>query len=81
MDPIVVPIETDTCCAPHNVCLLIWIVKLETSHVLQGNKNKTFRGRCDRFPVYIEKVRLSIKEHSLHSYDIAKRGNPIEIDA
>ena len=33
---------------PYSVCLLIWVAKLEMSHVLQSNKNKTFRGCCDR---------------------------------
>ena len=30
---------------PYTICLLIWVAKLETSHVLQSNKNKTYRGR------------------------------------
>ena len=29
-----------TCGAPYTVCLLIWVAKLETSHVLQSNKTK-----------------------------------------
>ena len=29
----------------YTVCLLIWVAKLETSQVLQSNKNKTYRGR------------------------------------
>ena len=36
-----------------NVYVLIWVAKLETSHVLQGNKNKTYRGRWDRLSVSI----------------------------
>ena len=42
------------CGAPYNICVLIWVAKLETSHVLQGNKNKTYRGCCDRLSVSIE---------------------------
>ena len=33
------------CAAPYTVCLLFWVAKLETSHVLQSNKNKWYRGR------------------------------------
>ena len=48
------PIETDKMCgAPYNICVLIWVAKLETSIVLQGNKNKTYRGRWDRLSVSI----------------------------
>ena len=28
------------CGVSYTVCLLIWVAKLETSHVLQGNKKK-----------------------------------------
>ena len=35
------------------ICLLIWVAKLGTSHVLQSNKNKTYRGRWDRLSVSI----------------------------
>ena len=35
--------------APYTVCLLIWVAKLETSHVLQSNKNITYRGCFERF--------------------------------
>ena len=38
---------------PNTICLLIWVAKLETSHVLQSNKNKTYRGRSDRVSVSI----------------------------
>ena len=31
--------------APYTVCLLIWVAKLETSHVLLSKK-KTYRGHC-----------------------------------
>ena len=54
------------CAAPYTVCLLIWVAKPETSHVLQGNKNKTYRGHCDRLSVHIlqslrcEQTRLGI---------------------
>ena len=30
--------DCSTCGAPYTVCLLIWVAKLETSHVLQCNK-------------------------------------------
>ena len=43
-----------TCGDPYNVCLLIWVAKLETSHVLQSNKNKSYRGRSDRLSVSIQ---------------------------
>ena len=39
--------------APYTVCLLSWVAKLETSHVLQSNKNKTYRGRWERLSVSI----------------------------
>ena len=42
------------CGDPYNVCLLIWVAKLETSHVLQSNKNKIYRGRSDRLSVSID---------------------------
>ena len=29
-------------CCPYTVCLLFWIAKLETSHVLQSNKNQWY---------------------------------------
>ena len=41
------------CGDPYNICLLIWVAKLETSHVLQSNKNKSYRGRSDRLSVSI----------------------------
>ena len=41
------------CGAPYTICLLTWVAKLETSHVLQSNKNKTYRGRGDRLSVSI----------------------------
>ena len=45
--------DWQTCGDPYNVCLLIWVAKLETSHVLQSNKNKSYRGRSDRLSVSI----------------------------
>ena len=39
--------------APYTVCLLMQVAKLEMSHVLQGNKTKTYRCRCDRLSVSI----------------------------
>ena len=36
-----------------NICLQIWVAKLETSYVLQCNKNKRYRGRRDRSAVSI----------------------------
>ena len=33
-----------TCGAPYTVCLLIWVAKLESLHVLQSNKNNNYRG-------------------------------------
>ena len=33
------------CSAAYTICLLIWVTKLERSHELQSNKNKTYRGR------------------------------------
>ena len=30
---------------PYTTCLLVLLAKLATSHVLQSNKNKTYRGR------------------------------------
>ena len=41
------------CGDPYNICLLIWVAKLETSHVLQSNKNKSYRGHSDRLSVSI----------------------------
>ena len=41
------------CGDPFNICLLIWVAKLEMSHVLQSNKIKSYRGRSDRFSVSI----------------------------
>ena len=41
------------CGDPFNICLLIWVAKLEMSHVLQSNKIKSYRGRSDRLSVYI----------------------------
>ena len=35
---------------------LIRVAKLKTSHVLQNNKNKTYRGHCDRLSVSISTV-------------------------
>ena len=32
-------------CPPLTVCILFWDAKLETSHVLQSNKIKLYRGR------------------------------------
>ena len=40
--------------SPYTICLLVLLAKLATSHVLQGNKNKTYRGRCKRLSVSIE---------------------------
>ena len=45
------------CGNPYNVYLLIWVAKLEMSHVLQSNKNKSYRGRSDRFSVSNELLR------------------------
>ena len=51
--------ETDKRVAtPYSVCLLIRVAKLETSYVLQGNKTKTYRGRCDCLTVSIVAVLL-----------------------
>ena len=52
------------CGVSYTKCLLIWVAKLETSHVLQGNKNKTYRGRYDRLSVSI----LSFPFHTRPSY-------------
>ena len=41
------------CGDPYNICLLICLAKLETSHVLQSNKSKSYRGRSDRLSVSI----------------------------
>ena len=49
------------CGTPYNICLLTWVANLETSHVLQGNKNKTYRGRCDRLSVSIGSVPDNVK--------------------
>ena len=47
-------IETDKRVAtPYYIYLLIWVAKLERSHVLQSNKNKSYRGRSDRLSVSI----------------------------
>ena len=35
------------CGDPYNVCLLIGVAKLETSHEFQSNKNKSYRGCSD----------------------------------
>ena len=43
-------------CSTCGACLLIWVAKIETSHVLQSNKNKTYRGHCDRLSVSIVKI-------------------------
>ena len=48
------------CGDPYNVYLLIWVAKLETSHVLQSNKNKSYRGRSDRLSVSIAPILLFI---------------------
>ena len=46
--------DTDNCVAPpYTTCLLVLLAKLATSHVLQSNKNKTFRGRGKRLTVSI----------------------------
>ena len=47
--------DSSTSGDPYNVCLLIWVAKLETSHVLQSNKNKTYRGHCAHLSVSIIK--------------------------
>ena len=36
------------------VCLLIWVAKHATSHMLQSNKNNNYRGRSDHLSVSIE---------------------------
>ena len=38
------------------VYLLIWVAKLETSHVLQSNKNKSYRANSDRLSVSTPKI-------------------------
>ena len=40
---------------PYTVCFLNWAAKYATSHVLQSNKNKIYRGRCDCLSVSIGK--------------------------
>ena len=40
--------------SPYTICLLFLLAKLATSHVLQGNKNKTYRGRGKRLSVSID---------------------------
>ena len=40
--------------SPYTTCLLVLLEKLATSHVLQHNKNKTYRGRGKRLSVSIE---------------------------
>ena len=37
--------DTDNRVALYTICLLFLLAKLPTSHVLQGNKNPTYRGR------------------------------------
>ena len=36
---------------PYTICLVIWVAKLDLSHLLQSNKNQTYRGRWERFLV------------------------------
>ena len=55
------------CGDPYNICLLIWVAKLETSHVLQSNKNKSYRGRSDRLSVSIILCKGCWKEIGSHS--------------
>ena len=46
--------DTDNRVAPSIAFfLLIWVAKLETSQLLQSNKNKTYRGRFDHLSVSI----------------------------
>ena len=42
--------DTDKRVAPprYTICLLIWVAKFQTSHVLQSNKNNNYWGCCDR---------------------------------
>ena len=47
-------IEIDKRVATTTVCLLIWVAKYATSHMLQSNKYNNYRGRCDRLSVSIE---------------------------
>ena len=46
-------IETDKRVATSITFLLIWVAKLETSQVLQSNKNKNYRGHSDSLSVSI----------------------------
>ena len=51
---------------PYPVCLLFWVAKLETSHVLQSNKNKWYRGRHTFISVQYDRL-LFINIFSLFS--------------
>ena len=55
------------CGDPYNVCLLIWVAKLETSHVLQSNKDKSYRGRSDRLSVSIDNL-LKLRTYERHHF-------------
>ena len=48
---------------PYTVCLLIWVEKLETSHVLHRNKNKTYSGCWDHLSVSIGQCYKCFSEH------------------
>ena len=48
------------CSNPYNLCLLIWVAKLETSHVLQSNKNKIYRGGSDCLSVSISQNTIGL---------------------
>ena len=54
---------------PYSMCSLLWMIKLEPSHILQDKENKQNRGRCHRLSAYIGNYLFII-----HSRFIVKNG-------